>query len=80
MMVITMDKRLISSRQIELQFDNRKATALTEKLLLSRGLNPDHEPILGRIVHAYYLLQVQSAKAASIGIGRALPTDARFTD
>ena len=34
---LTMDKRLTSSRQVELQLDNRKAKALTEKLLLSRG-------------------------------------------
>jgi len=61
---LTVDKKLLTPGQVEQQLECREAQLLSEKLLLSRGLNPDHESMLGRILHEHFLQQVQQRKQA----------------
>jgi len=61
-MRIAMDQRLMSYRQVEQQLEVREATFLSEQLLRSRGLNPDHEAMLGLILQEHFLRRVQQRK------------------
>jgi hypothetical protein len=59
---LTIAANLPTPRQIEQQLEDREAKLLSENLLWSRGLNPDHEPMLRGILQEHFLRQAQQRK------------------